>query len=176
MSELATLRTTLQEIRRSILEAVEGLPPEESFRPGPAVHPDDGGTYRTGLSDEEANWSPGRGVNSVATLLFHLAESERYWVCASVGGESFARNREAEFNTEPRSLAASVAEYRAAGAAADRVLAGLEDQDLNRLTGGSEPVRAVLLRILVHHAHHRGQILLLKHLKQAIGNKARQAI
>ncbi len=164
MSELTTLRHLLQEMRRSILEAVEGFPAGDSFRPGPAIHPGDGGSYRARLSDEEANRSPEPGINSVSTLLFHLAESERYWICANVGGEPSARKRENEFGTEPRSLAEATAGYRAAGAAADRVLAGLGDRDLDRPAAAGEPVRDSLLRILVHHAHHRGQILLLKRL------------
>lgn len=164
MSEMATIRAVLGGVRRSILETVEGVPGGETWRPGPAIHPDDGAAYRTGMSEAAMNRSPGNGIHSVSTLLVHLAGAERYWICGVIGGETVDRQREAEFRHETRSKAAVAAAYREAAAAADRVLDGLRDGDLDRQVQTGATVGEILLRMIAHSAHHRGQILLLKRL------------
>ncbi len=166
MSELATLRAVFREVRRSILEAVEGIAEGEAWRPGPAIHPDDSGTYRTGMSEEDLNWSPGDGISSVSSLLVHTLSSQRYWICGVVGGEPVTRNRESEFRNETKSKTAVTAAYRAAGAEVDRILERLGGEDLDRQVGTGATVREILLDVIVHSSHHRGQILLLKHLRQ----------
>lgn len=169
MGELTTIRSILAGVRRSILEVVEGTPAGETWRPGPAIHPGDREAYRTGLSEEELNWSPGNGVHSAATLLVHLAGAERHWICGVIGGETMDRDREAEFRDEPRSKPEVLAAYREATKAADRVLDSLRDEDLDREVGSGATAREILLRMIAHSSHHRGQILLLKRLVHSGG-------
>src|SRR5215471_4523450 len=49
------------------------------------------------LPEERLWWRPNDGSNSVGNLLLHLNGNLRQWMVAGVGGETFERNRAAEF-------------------------------------------------------------------------------
>ncbi|MDA8064585.1 MAG: DinB family protein [Thermaerobacter sp.] len=167
MGELAAIRKILDGVRRGVEETVAGVAPGETWRPSPAAHPDDEAAYRSGMAEEELNWSPARGVNSAGALLVHLAAAQRYWIGQVIGGRDSHRDRPAEFVPRILEQAAVLREYRETNAAADGVLEGLSDADLDREVegaGGRTTVREVLLRLIAHFAHHRGQLLLLKRL------------
>jgi uncharacterized damage-inducible protein DinB len=50
-----------------------------------------------GLPQAGLDWSPGKGMNSIAVLIVHLTGAERYWVGDLAFGEPSGRQREAEF-------------------------------------------------------------------------------
>ncbi len=49
------------------------------------------------LSDEQIWWRPNEKANSVGNLVLHLCGSIRHYLCRSIGGLDFTRNRPAEF-------------------------------------------------------------------------------
>jgi uncharacterized damage-inducible protein DinB len=51
-----------------------------------------------GLPEEALDWIPGEEMNSIATLVVHLAGAEGYWIGVALN-EPPARDREAEFHT-----------------------------------------------------------------------------
>lgn len=127
-------------------------------------------TRRPRLTQQEFRTAmAGNGIHSAATLLVHLAGAERYWICGVIGGEAVDRDREAEFRNEPGSKPEVIATFREAVAAADRVLDSLRDEDVDREVGNGFTVREILLRMIAHWAHHRGQILGLKRWVQPVG-------
>ena len=52
-----------------------------------------------GLAQDELDWSPGTGMNSIAVLVVHIAGSERFWIGDTIMREPSGRDREAEFVT-----------------------------------------------------------------------------
>ena len=81
------------------------------------------------LGDEDVWWRPNEASNSVGNLLLHLTGNVSQWLLAGVGGRTYERHRQAEFDaregTPGRELAARLA---AAVREADEVLAGLDRQ------------------------------------------------
>jgi uncharacterized damage-inducible protein DinB len=52
------------------------------------------------LPQAALDWTPGPEMNSLAVLLVHVAEAERYWLATLVGGEPSERVRAEEFKAE----------------------------------------------------------------------------
>ena len=63
----------LQQSHNEILEALEGLP------------------------SDALDWSPGRNMNSISVLVFHLTGAERYWIGDVAAQNPKERDRDAEF-------------------------------------------------------------------------------
>jgi uncharacterized damage-inducible protein DinB len=52
-----------------------------------------------GLTQDELDWIPGEGMNSMAVLAAHIAGSETFWIGDIVMGQPSGRDRPAEFAT-----------------------------------------------------------------------------
>jgi uncharacterized damage-inducible protein DinB len=123
----------------------------------------------SGLTQEELDWCPNDGMNSVAILAAHIAGAERYWIGDVVMGEASGRDRDKEFSTT--------------GVSED-VLSGLLDSALgytreafSRLAtdhlaevrisprdGREYTVAWSIAHVLEHTALHLGHIQITKHL------------
>jgi hypothetical protein len=53
----------------------------------------------SGMTQEELDWCPDNGMNSIAILATHIAGAERYWVGDVVMREASSRDRDKEFAT-----------------------------------------------------------------------------
>jgi uncharacterized damage-inducible protein DinB len=138
-----------------------------------------------GLEIDQLSWIPGPGTNSIGTLLTHIAESEAFWILERIGGRPLPPERRELYRMDLFGTANAPQAVRASanyfiGLLADlriethEVLAGIKDQDLEAKRVWTEPrrsedqeiftVRWILSHVLVHEAHHRGQIAQIRKL------------
>ncbi len=133
---------------------------------------------------------PGDGaavsINPAGVLARHIAGADLFWVGEMAGGRPSGRVRAREFDQPPPTPAELRAAIGRCREAMESVLGGLADSDLDEKvappapkvspTASSHPLlRTVeqparlfcVLHALTHHAHHNGQLLLLKRLWQA---------
>lgn len=121
------------------------------------------------LPVEALDWSPGKGMNSMAVLAAHIAGSERYWIGDVAAGEPSGRERAAEFAIHgvggdelARRLEEVIGYTR-------RTLAGFGLDDLERICrvpGNDEQVSvaSALLHALNHAALHVGHMQMTRQL------------
>ena len=76
----------MQSVFEGFYEVLEGM------------HEDCKGAIRD-LNQEELDWVPGEGLNSLAVLAAHIAGSGAYWISDVVMGQPTGRDRPAEFVT-----------------------------------------------------------------------------
>lgn len=145
-----------------------------------------------GLDSGQIAWSPHPGANSIGTLATHIAESEAFWIIDRIGGRPLPETRQELYRMDtfgdPRAPQAPPAPAGYfLGILGDlrvetrEVLMGLRDEDLDgkrilrrrRRRDGQETnvevftVRWILDHVLVHEAHHRGQMALVRRLLDA---------
>ena len=142
----------LQDCHNNILQALEGLPP-------------------TAL-----DWTPGKDMNSISVLIFHVTGSVRFWIGDIAAQEPSNRDRDAEFRVCSvetdilRKRLADNLEY--AHNTLDKL--SLQDLESTRISPGDGRTLTVawaLLHALEHATVHLGQIQLTRQLwEQSKGN------
>jgi uncharacterized damage-inducible protein DinB len=129
-----------------------------------------------GLASDALNWSPGREMNSISVLVFHLTGAERYWIGDVAAQDPKERDRDAEFRV--RDIEMDVLKKRLQDNVeyARKVLENLTVQDLEMTRVSARDGRAftvawALLHALEHTTLHLGQIQLTRQLwEQANGS------
>jgi len=122
-----------------------------------------------GLAQDELDWFPGDGMNSMTVLVVHIAGSERFWIGDIVMREPSGRDRDKEFVTSGLSeqaliglLDASLADV---GNAFDKLnvdeLAGTR---LSPRDGREYSVLWSIAHVIEHTALHLGHIQITKQL------------
>ena len=142
----------LQDCHNSIFEALEGLPPAA------------------------LDWTPGKDMNSISVLVFHLTGAERFWIGDVAAQDPSKRDRDAEFRVHDVEI--DVLKKRLADnlGYARSVLDKMSLQDLEtthvRPSDGREfTVAWALLHALDHANAHLGQIQITRQLwEQAKSN------
>jgi uncharacterized damage-inducible protein DinB len=122
-----------------------------------------------GLAQDELDWSPGEGMNSIAVLVVHTAGSERFWIGDTIMREPSGRDREAEFVTSGKSeqtlvdlLDASLAYI---GGAFDRLdVEVLAESRRSPRDGREISVARTIAHVIEHTALHLGHIQITKQL------------
>jgi uncharacterized damage-inducible protein DinB len=103
--------------------------------------------------------------NSIGNLMLHLAGNVRQWIVGGIGGEPCDRNREAEFAAAGGVMKSELLSKLSASVIdADRVLARLTEDDLNRqvtIQGRDTTVFAAVYHVVEHFSMHTGQIIML---------------
>lgn len=132
-----------------------------------------------GVSDNELNWTPAPGFNSIATILYHLAAIEADWLYTEVLQQPFPPEAEILFPSDVRddqgrlSVARDVAfEPLTARLDAVRVLLLSAFRDMTsedfrrerRLLDYDVTPEYVLHHLMQHEAEHRGEIGMLRAL------------
>ncbi len=135
--------------------------------------------YVAGLDQSQLVWSPQANIESIGTLLLHIAAVERSWIGEDIArrpmGEEWAIAFPIRFGIEQ--IQGQPLEYFLARLASTRdetraVLSSLTDEDLSRDVAPLDPgdstetytIEWILHHCVEHEAHHRGQIALLKRL------------
>lgn len=121
------------------------------------------------LPAEALDWSPGKGMNSIAVLAAHMAGSERYWIGDVAAGEPSGRVRAVEFITHGVGGDELVRRLEEVIGYTRRALAGFGLEDLERICrvpGNDEQVSvaSALLHALSHAALHVGHIQMTRQL------------
>ncbi len=122
-----------------------------------------------GLPSAALDWIPGKDMNSISVLVFHLTGAERYWIGDVVARESSHRDRDAEFKIQ--NMGADILKKRLDDtlAYANHVLDKLQLADLETIRVSSRDGREFtvawsLLHALEHSMLHLGQIQLTRQL------------
>jgi len=135
----------LEDCHKSILQAIEGLPPKA------------------------LDWVPGADMNSISVLVFHLTGAERFWIGDVAAQEPSDRDRDAEFKVQ--GVGVDILNKRLddnldyARAALDKM--SLQDLGSTRVRpsdGREFTVGWALLHALEHATEHKGQIQLTRQL------------
>ncbi len=117
-------------------------------------------------------WRPNPASYSAGNLVLHLAGNLRQWVVHGLGGVDDVRRRSEEFSRmDGMSLAEVWSELERSIGDADRVLAGLDPEELTRprtIQGLETTGLEALYHVVEHFSMHTGQILYL--VKQRKGS------
>ena len=122
-----------------------------------------------GLAQDELDWSPGTGMNSIAVLVVHIAGSERFWIGDTIMREPSGRDREAEFVTSGVSEQALVDLLDTSLAYIEGAFDRLDVEVLaeNRISprdGREISVTRTIANVIEHTALHLGHIQITKQL------------
>ena len=129
-----------------------------------------------GLSSDALDWSPGRDMNSISVLVFHLTGAERYWIGDVAAQDPKERDRDAEFRVHDLGIdvlkkrLADNLEY-ARNALEKFTVQDMEATRVSARDGRTFTVAWALLYALEHTTLHLGQIQLTRQLwEQSKGN------
>jgi uncharacterized damage-inducible protein DinB len=121
-----------------------------------------------GLDADALNWDPGDETNSIAQMLAHALESERFLITSALDRE-MARDREAAFHLENASADDLLTLIDRTEREVDGLLAELTDQvlarDVSRTTSTgtrSRPGAGWLMQAIAHVREHVGQASLTR--------------
>jgi len=123
------------------------------------------------LTDDELWWRPNTESNSVGNLILHLSGSIRNYLCRSVGGFDYTRDRAAEFAERgpiPREQLLAIFEEMVSQATRT-----LESFDSERFLDGTEEpdyypnLLDQICGVVTHLALHTGQIIYVTKMLKA---------
>ncbi len=118
----------------------------------------------TAYPSDESLWQPVPGItNTGGTLALHLTGNLQHFVGAVLGGSSYRRDRDAEFNRRDATRAELAAEVERAIAAVEATLPRLTPAQLEapfpQEVGGKRlPTARFLTHLASHLAYHLGQL------------------
>jgi hypothetical protein len=110
----------------------------------------------TGVSDEQARWTPDGALICLLGIVKHLACVEWRWIDGAMLGAPVSRS-EAEFAPGPElTLAQAVADYRARAVVSDAAIRGFASiTEPSRREDGAD-LRWILLHLINETARHAG--------------------
>jgi uncharacterized damage-inducible protein DinB len=118
-----------------------------------------------GLTDEQMWWRPNERSNSAANVILHLCGNLSQWGLAGLGGETYERHRQAEFETRGAATRQDLLDTLSQIVArACVVLARLDAAELERvraIQGYEVTGLRALLGIVEHMSYHTGQIVFI---------------
>lgn len=122
-----------------------------------------------GLPSAALDWVPGKEMNSINVLVFHLTGAEQYWISDVTAQKPTTRDRDAEFKVHDVDV--SVLKKRlednltfAASVLETLNLTDLESPRISPRDGREVTVAWALLHALEHSMLHLGQIQLTRQL------------
>jgi uncharacterized damage-inducible protein DinB len=123
------------------------------------------------MTDDQIWWRPNEQSNSVGNLVLHLCGNLKQWIVASLGGQTFQRERDAEFATRTKvSRAELISAIETAVAEVESVLLNFPtDQLLVQYPVQVYQVSALqaVYHVVEHFSYHLGQILYIYKLQTA---------
>ena len=123
------------------------------------------------MSDDQIWWRPNEQSNSVGNLVLHLRGNLKQWIVASLGGQRFRRERDAEFATRERVSRAELASgIEAAVAEVESVLLNFPAAQLlvcYPVQGYQVSALQAAYHVVEHFSYHLGQILYIYKLQTA---------
>ena len=117
------------------------------------------------LTDADVWWRPNEASNSIGNLLLHLRGNVTQWIVGGVGGRSFTRERQSEFDARSGPAAqALLADLRATVDEAASII-GAQNADTlverRTIQGYDVSVLEAIYHVVEHFGMHTGQIILL---------------
>ena len=124
------------------------------------------------MTDDQIWWRPNEQSNSVGNLVLHLRGNLKQWIVASLGGQKFHRERDAEFETRARVPRAElISAIESAVTQVESVLVNFPTaQLLVQYPVQVYQVSALqaVYHVVEHFSYHLGQILYIYKLQTAI--------
>ncbi|HYE19905.1 MAG TPA: DUF1572 family protein [Tepidisphaeraceae bacterium] len=121
------------------------------------------------LSDEDVNWRPFVGANSVANIVVHLCGNVGQWVVQGVGQTPIERDRPGEFAQDLRATPGELVErLTAAYEAADAAMAGVTADTIlapRKIQSYDETVLGAIFHAVSHFEGHTHQVVLMTRLR-----------
>src|SRR4051812_19481066 len=121
------------------------------------------------LSDEDVNWRPFEGANSIANVVVHLCGNVGQWVVAAVGGGVADRDRPGEFAQSVRATRGQLLErLEATVRAADAAIAGVSAETAiaaRTIQGFETNVIAAVFHAVSHFEGHTHQVVYVTRLR-----------
>ncbi len=123
-----------------------------------------------GLLSDAQLWSRvNANCNSVGNLLLHLTGNIRQWICSSIGGEAFERDRPREFAERgPLPRERVLSDFERVMTSASAVIAAQTTQTLairHKIQAYDVSRLTAILHVVEHCSYHCGQIV---HMTKAI--------
>lgn len=126
------------------------------------------------LDEDDLHWRPNDQSNSIANLVLHIRGNIGQFIESGLGGKSYQRDRDYEFNSRDRfSKEQLLAMLDEGFQALDQIIAGLSAEQLlqpaTRLNwrDGRATFLEVLNHCLTHYGEHLGQMIYIA--KQRLG-------
>ncbi len=117
------------------------------------------------LDEDQIWWRPAAKTNSIGNLLLHLSGNLRLWLVQGLGGDTFTRDRAAEFAADRTQTGeALLANLSTVVARCRNVLESLEGQPLDRVVAVQTyqaDVLGIVFHAVEHMSYHTGQILFI---------------
>jgi uncharacterized damage-inducible protein DinB len=124
-----------------------------------------------GLSDADIWWRPNEASNSIGNLVLHLCGNVTMWIVGGVGGRSFERDRQREFDERTEISAEELqGRLRLVVKQADEVLGTVQPEDLlsrRRIQDYDVTVLEAIYHVVEHFSMHTGQIIMLSKARTA---------
>ena len=119
--------------------------------------------YAAGQLNDEQVWQrPASQSNNIGIILQHLTGNLNQWVCSSIGGSVYERNRSAEFADARRhSKNELLGDFAQLGETVQKVLSAIPQDSLmsiRRIQDSDYTILAALLFTVTHLELHAGQV------------------
>jgi uncharacterized damage-inducible protein DinB len=117
------------------------------------------------LTDDQIWWRANPQSNSIGNLLLHLSGNVRQWIVCGVGGNTDARDRDAEFaQREVLPRDELLGRLKQTLSEADAALAKLDSNKLleqKQIQGCDVTALEAILHVVEHFSMHTGQIIMM---------------
>jgi len=121
------------------------------------------------LSDEDLNWRPFAGANSIGNIVTHLCGNVTQWIVDGVRGTPSRRNRPGEFAQELQvEREQLLTELAAVVREADETIAGVTAETAlapRRIQGWDETPLSAIFHAVSHFEGHTHQIVYITRLR-----------
>jgi hypothetical protein len=121
------------------------------------------------MSEEDVNWRPFAGANSVANVVVHLCGNVGQWIVSAVGGAPERRDRPGEFARDLRATPGELIErLETTVREADAAIAGVTPETIlatRRIQGWDKTVLAAIFHALTHFEGHAHQVVYVARLR-----------
>lgn len=117
-----------------------------------------------GYADEAQIWKVADGIaNSAGNLTLHMCGNLRHFIGATLGGDGYVRNREAEFSSKHISRQKLLSEIEHTKQAVSKALKDLNDEALKKdyplnVLGEMRTTEFFLIHLVAHFNYHLGQV------------------
>ena len=117
-----------------------------------------------GYADESLIWKVADGIaNSAGNLTLHMCGNLRHFIGATLGGDGYVRNREAEFSNKNVSRQKLLSEIEITRQAVNKTLTSMKDDALKNnyplnVLGELRTNEFFLTHLVAHFNYHLGQV------------------
>ena len=121
------------------------------------------------LSDEDVNWRPFAGANSIANVVTHLCGNVGQWIVSAVGGAPENRDRPGEFARDLRATPAELTQcLESTIRQADAAIAAVTGDTIlatRTIQGYDETVLSAIFHAVTHFEGHTHQVVYIARLR-----------